>query len=355
MDLNLLKLSPTASIRDALACINRNSKGVALVTDEKGDLLATITDGDIRRAILRGNAVDDCISVVWKLDEHGQRVPPFTMLSGTPQKDMLAFMSEQGIRQLPITEASGHIVDVVFLQDLIRETFSPINAVVMAGGFGKRLFPLTKETPKPMLPVAGKPILEHVLGNLQQAGISDVKITTHYKSDKIEDYFGDGSAMGLNIEYVNEDEPLGTAGALGLIEPSDQPTLVLNADILTNVDYRAMLQFHRDHGAALTVGVREYDVAVPFGVVHSTDAEVTSIEEKPVFSFFVNAGIYLLEPKVMRLVPHQERLDMPDLINMLLRENRRSVMAFPIVEYWLDVGQHADYAQANTDGAPTNL
>ncbi|MEO6054477.1 MAG: sugar phosphate nucleotidyltransferase, partial [Chthoniobacterales bacterium] len=230
----------------------------------------------------------------------------------------------------------------------LQKGISPVNAIVMAGGYGKRLLPLTNETPKPMLPVAGKPILEHVLENLLQSGISNIKITTHYKSEKIEDYFGDGSSRGLNIEYVNEDQPLGTAGALGLIEPEEQPTLVLNADILTSVDFQAMLQFHKEHKAELTVGVREYDVAVPFGVVRSEGADVTSIEEKPVFSFFVNAGIYLLEPGVIKMVPKQEKLDMPDLIKMLL-ENNRPVRAFPIVEYWLDVGQHKDYERANNE------
>ncbi|MFO0733450.1 MAG: sugar phosphate nucleotidyltransferase [Nitrospiraceae bacterium] len=196
-----------------------------------------------------------------------------------------------------------------------------------------------------MLPVGDKPLLEIIISHLRDSGIKRVNVSTHHQREKIESHFGDGREFGVDLSYVTEDRPLGTAGCLGLIEAPTETTLVINGDILTQVNFQAMLQFHRAQQADLTVAVRQYDVQVPFGVIESDGVMVRGVTEKPVFNFFVNAGIYLLEPSVYRLLAPGERTDMTDLIQQLLREGRR-VASFPIREGWLDIGQPADYEQA---------
>jgi NDP-sugar pyrophosphorylase family protein len=218
----------------------------------------------------------------------------------------------------------------------------------MAGGLGTRLRPLTDDTPKPMLPVGGRPLMEHIIGQLRESGIRRVNITTHYRHDKIAEHFGDGDGFGVEIEYVSEERPLGTAGALSLLAACAEPLLVVNGDILTRVDFRAMLGFHRRQEAAFTVGVRRFAVDVPYGIVETEGPEVREITEKPRFEFLVNAGIYLLEPEIVRLIPVDTRFEMNDLIGLAIAEGRR-VVNFPIVEYWLDIGRPGDYAQAQAD------
>jgi dTDP-glucose pyrophosphorylase/CBS domain-containing protein len=345
-NLESVLIGPTASIRDAAACINASSAGIALVVDADRRLLGTLTDGDIRRAVLAGI---DLALPVHSLLEACARPAPVTAPAGTRRAELLALMKERSVWQIPLVDPAGRVTDVAAMKDLVREGVVPLQAVIMAGGFGTRLMPLTTDVPKPMLHVGDKPILEHIVAQLQQSGIHKVKLTTHYKPEAIREHFGDGSGFGIDIDYVNEDEPLGTAGALGLVETSDDaPVLLMNGDILTRVDFQAMLAFHREHDAELTVGVRQYDVRVPYGVVQCEGETVLGIEEKPMLNFFVNAGIYLLEPSAQRLIPQGQRCDMTDLIETLTNQGRR-VVAFPIVEYWLDVGRPEDYAQAQQD------
>ena len=273
---------------------------------------------------------------------------PVTAPVGTPTAELLHIMNERVIRQIPLLDESGHVVDIVLLQELVKCYELPLKAVVMAGGFGRRLMPLTEEVPKPMLPLGDKPILELIVNQLQNSGIRKVHMATHYKPEVIRQHFGAGEKFGLEIQYVNEDQPLGTAGALGGLEKSDEPMLVLNGDILTRVDFRAMLAFHRESRAELTVAVRKYDFQVPYGVIQCDGVEVRKVEEKPNYNFFVNAGIYLLEPSAHRSIPSAQRFDMTDLIEKLTAESRR-VVAFPVVEYWMDIGRLSDYQQAQED------
>ena len=276
------------------------------------------------------------------------REPPVgATLPNSPSR-LLRLMNERGIRQVPLLDESGRVVDIALLQDLIKEYEVPLKTVVMAGGFGTRLRPLTDELPKPMLPVGDKPVLELILSQLHDAGISKVQLTTHYKPEAIKQHFGDGTKFGVEIQYINEDQPLGTAGALGAVAVSEEPMLVLNGDVLTQVDFRAMVAFHREHAAELTVGVRQYDFQVPYGVIQCDGPQVRGIEEKPTLNFFVNAGIYLLEPSAHRSIPAAQKFDMTDLIEKLKVEGR-NVVAFPIVEYWMDIGRHVDYEQAQED------
>lgn len=220
----------------------------------------------------------------------------------------------------------------------------------MAGGYGTRLRPLTDDLPKPMLPVGTKPLLELIVEQLRVAGIRQVNVATHYRGEVITDHFKDGQDFGVEIRYVKEDQPLGTAGALSLLEESDEPLLVMNGDILTRVDFRAMLNFHREHNAELTVGVRQYEFRVPYGVVNTNGVDVTGISEKPVVRQFINAGIYLLNPLVRRVIPNGRPYDIPELIENLLKE-KRCVVCFPIREYWLDIGKSDQYDQAKADMA----
>jgi dTDP-glucose pyrophosphorylase len=343
-DLSPFVLPPAATIRDAMSCIDRNAKGIALVVDADSRLLATVTDGDIRRALLDRIDPDSALAVLVERKEH----EPLTAPVATDTGSLIELMTRNSLRHIPVVDEDGRVVGLAVLNDLVKEIELPLRAVVMAGGFGTRLHPLTAETPKPMLPVGGRPLLEHVLEQLHACGIRHVNLTTHYLADAITEHFGDGSRFGMEIDYVNEEQPLGTAGALALLEESDEPMLVLNGDILTRVDYRAMLDFHREHNAAMTVGVRQEEVQLPFGVVDAEGVHIRGIEEKPVVAHFINAGIYLLDPSVRRHVPDGGRFDMPELVEKLIGAGE-TVVAFPVREYWMDIGQPSAYEQAERD------
>jgi NDP-sugar pyrophosphorylase family protein len=235
------------------------------------------------------------------------------------------------------------------MEDLIEEP-ETFRAVVMAGGLGTRLRPLTEHLPKPLLPVGDRPLIEHILGQLHAGGVRHVSVTTHYKPDAIKEHLGDGRRFGVDIDYVTEDAPLGTAGALGMMPPWGSTLLVVNGDILTRMNYRAMLDFHREHRAVLTVGVRQYEMQVPYGVIEADGVDVRAISEKPVLRFFVNAGVYLLEPELHPRLSTGTRTDMTEVIEDLVEAGDR-VVSFPISEYWVDIGQLQDYEQAKADVA----
>lgn len=348
IDVSSLCVGPESSIHQAIACIDRGVRGIALVVDQEQRLLGTITDGDVRRAILAGVNLQTPISELLTRKVNSIYPKPTTAPVGTEPDALLQLMQERSIRQVPLVDEEGRVVALVALEDLLPKQVLPLQAVVMAGGFGTRLRPLTEEIPKPMLPVGERPLMELLIQQFYQAGIRRVNVTTHYLSEKIVEHFGDGKNWGLEIKYVTEDRPLGTAGALSLMEEPNEPLLVINGDILTRLDFRAMLSFHRKHHADLTVAVRQYEFQVPYGVMECEGSYVRQIREKPRLNFLVNAGIYLLEPSLCGYIPNGQRFDMTDLIERLLDEGR-SVVSFPIVEYWLDIGQHADYEQAQKD------
>ena len=231
-------------------------------------------------------------------------------------------MTERDIRHIPLLNEGDQVVDVALLSELVKEYELPLRAIVMAGGYGTRLRPLTDDLPKPMLPIGDRPLLEIIVNGLREAGIRQVNVATHYKGEMIAEHFKDGQDFGVDIRYVHEDQPLGTAGALSLLEESDEPLLVINGDILTRVDFHAMLNFHREHNADLTVAVRQYEFRVPYGVIDTDGTAVKGISEKPLFRQFINAGIYLLNPSIRRLIPNGQHYDIPDLIQQLLKENR---------------------------------
>jgi dTDP-glucose pyrophosphorylase len=325
--------------------INETAQGIALVVDTQERLLDTITDGDLRRAVLAGVDLQKPVTHL-----RSQQHQPFTMPVGTPRAELARLMRERRVRHVPLVDKDLRIVDMVQLGDLISDesTGLGVSAVVMAGGYGARLRPLTNEIPKPMLPLRDKPLLEHTIDSLRRYGIQQVYMATHYKPEAFSNYFGDGRAFGVQIEYIHEGEPLGTAGVLATLPKGDDPLLVINGDIVTDVSYEAMLQFHRDSGAEMTVGIRQYEFSVPYGVTEMEGISILRVKEKPTHRFFVNAGIYLLERSAAQHVPPGCSFDMPQLIESLVSLNKK-VIGFPISEYWLDIGRMSDYEQARSD------
>jgi len=340
---------PTSTIRETVACIDLNQKGIALVLDEAGGLVNTVTDGDVRRALLAGDDLDSLVSVLLARKAALRKYPvPVTAPLGSDRVELLTLMHDRDVRQVPLVDANGRVAELVTLEELMPTVALPLDAVIMAGGRGTRLQPLTEDLPKPMLPVGDRPLMEHIVDQLRQAGIRRVSVATHYKAEKIREHFGDGRAFGVELGYLNEDRPLGTAGSLSMLAESDQPLLVINGDILTQIDFRAMLAYHREHAADLTIAVRKYEMQVPYGVIEIDGSMVSRVTEKPQLRFFVNAGIYLLEPGLHRWIPANETFNMTDLVQRLI-EAGRPVASFPVHEYWLDIGQHQDYLQAQQD------
>lgn len=349
-DLSQICIPPDSTIRKGMECIDRNCKGIVLICDLQRRLLSTITDGDIRRALLLGENLDEPITRLLVYKEDSAHAKPATAPYGAEPLQLLQIMREKEVRQLPLLDSDGRVQDLVTLEDLLPDQVLPVQAVIMAGGSGKRLMPLTQKVPKPMLPIGDRPLAERIIDQLCRAGIRRVHLTTHYKKEVIENHFRDGKDFGVEITYLREEEPLGTAGSLCMLEDSEEPLLVINGDILTGVDFRAMLDFHKAHSASMTVAVREHEFRLPYGAIQTEGVLVKGIVEKPVFRHFVNAGMYLLNPEVCKLIPSDTPYDIPDLILRVISENGR-VVSFLVREYWRDIGEIKDYEKALADFA----
>ena len=335
-------VSPVVSIENAIKIMDNAGLGVLLICGDDQFLIGILTDGDVRRALMkRISFKNPCEQIAEK--------NPLTAVEGITPVEALNIMDHGRrflINRLPILDKKNRVVDLWLRSDLIAgENNIDLQAVVMAGGFGKRLKPLTDDLPKPMLPMGDKPMMEHIIDQLREASVKDIRVTTHFMPEKIKDHFGNGENFGVKIDYVPEEKPLGTAGAIGLMPKPDTTSLVINGDIMTGVDFRAMLEYHRMHNADITVGVRKFEIQVPYGVLKTDESKITGIDEKPVLDFFVNAGIYLLEPSVHKLIPKNERFDMTDLIESVISQEG-SVISFPILEYWFDIGRLEDYQTA---------
>jgi dTDP-glucose pyrophosphorylase len=337
-----------ATIEKSVEVIQEGGIGIALVVDRDRKLLGTITDGDIRRAILQKIPLTDSIEKI--LAQRPPNYPkPTVAAMGTPHEEILALMETKTLRHIPLLDKKGRVVEIALLSELVEEEHHlPITAVIMAGGRGRRLLPLTQDIPKPMLLLDDSPIIERTIKQLKKSGIKDIFISTNFKSEVITQHFGDGSAFGVNIRYLQEDCPLGTAGALGLMDSLPEVTLVINGDILTQLNFRVMYEFHRSHQADITVGVRIYEVEIPFGVIETEDIFIKKLVEKPQQAYIVNAGIYLLNRTVYEWIPHGTRFDMTQLVDACVK-NEQKVVSFPIQEYWCDIGQPRDYERAKND------
>jgi dTDP-glucose pyrophosphorylase/CBS domain-containing protein len=334
-------IPPTTSISDAVALLDKAGTGALVVCTNGRTLCGLLTDGDIRRAILQGKSLHaPCITIASR--------KPVIAPRSIPTWEALRLMNEHDIHHLPVVDDENHVVMFLLRKDLVPDVNLDLSAVIMAGGYGKRLLPLTESVPKPMLPVGDRPLLELTIEQLRRSGICAVSLTTHYLPETIMKHFGDGEGFGVRLNYLKEDHPMGTAGGLKQMKRPEGSFLVINGDILTGVPFKEMLVYHRKHGAVLTVGVRKYDMQVPFGVVECEDVRITKLQEKPSLSFFINAGTYLLEPSALDYIPEGQPFDMTELMQRLI-EAGQQVVGFPIMEYWLDVGKHEDYQQAQED------
>lgn len=337
-------IEPETSISESIEILDHSGMGVLLVSDNKRKLLGVITDGDIRRAMMRNVPLTSKCKVIANMN-------PVTARDSITKEEALHKMDHSKsfiINHLPLVDQNCTLTGLLLRSDLTSQNDLELSAVIMAGGFGTRLRPLTEELPKPMLSVGDRPILETVVSQLCAVGIKQIQVTTHYKPEIIYDHFGDGSKYGVDISYVKEKQPMGTAGALRLMKPPDGPFLVINGDVLSKVNFEAMFMFHKECGAQMTVGVRRQEFKLPYGVVKCNNIKIISLEEKPVLSFLVNAGIYLLEPHVIEFIPQDVTFHMTDLIQVLLEE-KLIVASFPIHEYWMDIGRHLDYEKANSE------
>jgi len=328
-------------LQEAVARIDRNRCGAVCVIDARQRLLGMLTDGDIRRQVLRGTDLRQT-----PVGEAMQR-RPVTATPDFSRNQLRHLMRARSISQIPIVDADNRLLWLALAAELLEAPVSGRPALIMAGGQGTRLRPLTLSRPKPLLPVAGRPILEHVIERLVECGFSQVLVSTGYHSQMIEDQLQDGRQFGASIRYLREETPQGTAGALArLPEDVGGELLVMNGDILTTVDFSVLLESHVASGADMTVAVREMVEQVEYGVVRVEGEWVQAIEEKPRRSLLVNAGIYVVGPRLRALVPADESFDMTDLIRWGIGERRR-VRSYPLREFWLDIGRMADYERAN--------
>lgn len=334
----------SCSLQDVIRNLNESALQVALVVDAGDRLLGTVTDGDIRRGLLRGLDLNSSIDTI--LHRGALVVPP-----QLGRDLVLRMMQANHIHQLPVVDEDRRVVGLHLLDELMAPLQRPNLMVVMAGGRGTRLRPHTEDCPKPLLPVSGKPMLEHIVERAKAEGFTQLVVAVQYLGHMIEEYFGDGSKWGVEISYLSEESPLGTVGALSLLElPSKAPFLVTNGDILTDIRYGELLDFHCLHGAMATMAVRPHEMRNPFGVVHTQGVDIVGFEEKPVMRSHINAGIYALQPDALDALVPNESCDMPTLFTRLQERGSRTIV-FPMHEPWFDVGRPEDYMLANGDVA----
>ncbi|MCW5824501.1 MAG: nucleotidyltransferase family protein [Cyanobacteria bacterium TGS_CYA1] len=340
MDWRQILMPPETTVLDALQVIDSGAVQIALVVDENQKLLGTLTDGDIRRGILAGFPLSVPVKEV-------MNSKPVVAKADQSSEALAEQMQALELLQLPVVNENGKVIAVRFLKDILKKPHQNNLVVLMAGGFGTRLKPLTNDCPKPMLPVDGKPILHGIIERIANHGFSKFVITVHYKAHQITEYFGNGHKFGVDISYIHEKDALGTAGALNLLpEVPKEPFFVMNGDLITSVNFKQLLAFHNQQEADATMCVQPYDFRIPFGVVNVDDNSIKRVEEKPLKSFLVNAGIYVLEPKTLDCLEKRSKLEMPDFFNILIDRGNKAA-AFAIHEKWLDIGRPEDFAKAS--------
>lgn len=337
-----LCITEDATIRASMRAIDAGAAEISLVLSHDGRLLGTVTDGDIRRALLEGASLDDPVAPIVN------RVPKVVGAS-SGRAEVLDLMQAQAISQVPVVDANGRLIGLHLVRELLARRGLPIAAVIMAGGMGRRLGPLTEHTPKPMLPVAGRPILERLVLHLVGWGVRRVYLAVNYLAEVIERHFGDGSGFGCSIDYLRETEPLGTAGALALLPAHElarpHPLLVLNGDLITNFAVQELLAAHERYGGVATLAVRDHFHRVPFGVVVRSGDHLAGIDEKPVVSWEVSAGIAVIQPALVSRIPRNRACDLPQLLVEAVEGGSR-VGIWPMTDEWDDVGRPDDLYRA---------
>ena len=336
-----------ATIKDAINVLNVSELRIVLAVDENEKLLGTISDGDIRRGLLKGLQLENSLAAIWN---HEAIVVPENMSTEMVKELMLV----NKIQQIPIVDENQRLIGLHLWDEFVYPVSRENIFVIMAGGRGTRLGTQTENCPKPLLLVAGRPILEHIINRAQAEGFTHFVIAINYLGYMIEEYFGDGRKMGVKIDYLREEKPLGTAGALTLFEElPNLPIVVTNGDVITEIRYAAILDFHEKQGAAATMAVRSHEWQNPFGVVQIQGVEIISYDEKPIYRSNVNAGVYVLDPAVLKFIPKSEAFDMPSLLEIAGKNSER-IVAYPVHEHWLDVGRPKDLQQAENQ-ATRNL
>ncbi|MCS0581280.1 nucleotidyltransferase family protein [Massilia pinisoli] len=335
-------ISPTTTVRSALETINQVGCQIALVVDESRRLLGTVSDGDVRRALLEGKTLNSLVHEVMHINAT-------TVSERDDRHARLARMRRNVLHQLPVIDSNGVVVGLETVDDFLTVEEREESVVIMAGGLGSRLRELTQDTPKPMLRVGSRPLLETIVRAYADQGFRDFYLAVNYKAEQIETHFGDGSDLGVRVHYLRENKRMGTAGALSLLpERPERPFVVTNADLLTKENFAYMLDQHIEAGADGTMGVREYEMQVPFGVVVEREGRIQSIEEKPVHRFTVSSGMYVLSPQALDLVPHDQFFDMPALFDAMVAKGMLT-RCHRINGYWLDIGRLPDFERANRD------
>jgi len=332
-------ITQNTNMRETLECLEKSAQQIALVIDNRDKLLGVVTDGDIRRAILKGLDMNSVAA---------DFMAPRPMFAKPEEsRDMiLNRMRSESLHHMPVLDEDGTLVDLVLFEN--KESL-PNNIVLMAGGSGLRLRPLTDDIPKPMLHVGNRPILETIIDQIHSFGFKNFHISINYLGEKIEKYFNDGSQWGISIKYLKEQKPLGTAGALSLLElSSNDPIIVMNSDLLTKLDFKQLLDFHNTHTSPLTVCVRDYNYVLPYGVIKVEGQTLLDIKEKPQKKELVNAGIYVLDHDVLDLITSEKPVDMTDIISHLTKKNDRPCV-YPIHEYWIDIGHKQDFKRAEDE------
>lgn len=339
----LTLVGPECSMEDAIATLDRVAVRIVLVVDQEHRLLGTLTDGDVRRALLKQRPLTTSVQQV-------MCTKPRTASPDWSRERILAVMETYQLLQLPIVDSCGQVIGLETLHNLLSRERRDNPVFLMAGGFGTRLHPLTHHCPKPLLKVGDKPILELILERFISSGFHRFFISTHYLPEMIREHFGDGSRWGVSIRYIHESTPLGTGGALGLLphDEIDLPLFMMNGDLLTTLNFENLLEFHQMHLGAATMCVREHEYRVPYGVIQNDGHHILSMVEKPTQRFFINAGIYLLSPELVKSVTPGTRVDMPTLLELEIAAGR-DVNMFPVHEYWLDIGRMEDFQRAQQE------
>ena len=336
-----IKITTDATIKKALKVIEDGAIKIALVVDKRDKLIGTLSDGDIRRGFLKGLSISSSVkSLINK--------KPLVGKKNDIKEKLLNIAFSKKIHQIPIVDSKGKVTEILLTDELKKNEIKLNKVVIMAGGKGTRLRPLTKNTPKPMLKVGGKPILQTIIKRFSDCGFKDLIICVNYKSHIIENYFGNGDKFGVKIEYVKEKKRMGTAGALSFIKKKlTEPFFVINGDLLTDLNFEKMLDFHRKNNAEATMGVKEYCFNSPYGEVNLVNENILFINEKPIHKFFANAGIYVLNPECISLVP-KKFFDMTTLFKKIIKKKKKTI-SFPLDEYWKDIGRLSDYKKANKE------
>jgi len=332
-----VSVSLNASLRDAAKNLTESSLRIVLVLDDCGKLLGTVSDGDIRRGLLRGLTLDSHVDEILRKD-------PLVAPEGMSQSLIRQLMTANKVQQIPEIDTEGRVVSLHTWDEFITIESLSNKMVIMAGGKGTRLRPHTENCPKPMLLVGGKPMLQHIIERARDEGFGEFLLSVNYLAHMIEDYFGDGSAFDVNIEYIHEESPLGTAGSLSMISKLiDEPFVVTNGDVITDIRYSDLLEYHKRQESIATMAVRLHEWQHPFGVVQLDGLDIVGFEEKPVARLHINAGIYALSPGALQKLNYGESCDMPTLFERLQASSHKTI-AYPMHEPWLDVGTPKELA-----------